>query len=163
MKKILLLLLICAPLFAQNEVIRRIEFNGAFDSLAAQITTLLGKDFSTSAKQDSIKAKLNDIKSLINSSSTVHLGGYNQTLTNQSVTTISTSSFTKSFSFKAFCNSDSIEVDTNPYFSSPTVAYPYSSTFTLENFNPNTFTTIYIKRLGSGNGTASYNYTLWGY
>ena len=137
------------PLFAQNEVIRRIEFNGAFTALQSQITAL-----------ESLVSSLIALQPL---PATVHGGGYNQTLTNQAVTTISTTSCTKSFSFKAFCNSDSIEVDTNPSFTSPVVAYPYSSTFTLENFNPTTFPAIYIKRLGSGNGTASYNYTLWGY
>ena len=149
MKKIFLFLFICMPLFAQNEVIRRIEFNGAFTALQSQITAL-----------ESLVSSLIALQPL---PATVHGGGYNQTLTNQAVTTISTTSCTKSFSFKAFCNSDSIEVDTNPSFTSPVVAYPYSSTFTLENFNPTTFPAIYIKRLGSGNGTASYNYTLWGY
>src|ERR1035437_8383917 len=49
-----------------------------------------------------------------------------------------------------FCNSDTIEVDTNPSFTSPIVAYPYSSTFAIENIDPNTFKNIYIKRLGTG-------------
>jgi hypothetical protein len=94
---------------------------------------------------------------------TKHLAQYNITVSNQTVNTISLSTF-KTIIKKGnfFCNSDTIEVDTNPSFTSPIVAYPYSSTFAIENIDPNTFKNIYIKRLGTGNGTASYNYSLWG-
>jgi hypothetical protein len=150
MKKLMILILfLSVDLFAQNEQINRIEFNGAFTALQSQITTL-----------QSLVSSLIAIQPL---PATVRQAKYNQTLTDQQVSAISTTSCAKSFSVKFFCNVDSIEIDTDSSFSNPVVAYPYSSTFTIENHSPSSFPAIYVKRLGSGNGTASYNYTLWGY